>query len=224
MPTLPELLKTTVDLNGSDLHLTTATPPQVRVHGKLRTAGVSGSVAGRHQAAGLQRAHRRAEEALRGDAGARLLLRHQGDGALPLQHVQPAGRRGRRLPADSRTHPHLRGARAAQGAGDAGRSPARAGAGHRADRQRQVDHAGGDARQDQHRAQGAHPHHRGPDRVHPPAQRVPGEPARSAQRHARASRWPCGPPCARIPTSCSSAKCATSRPSSPPCASRRRAT
>jgi twitching motility protein PilT len=35
MPTLPELLKTTVDLNGSDLHLTTATPPQVRVNGKL---------------------------------------------------------------------------------------------------------------------------------------------------------------------------------------------
>jgi twitching motility protein PilT len=35
MPTLPELLKTTVDMNGSDLHLTTATPPQVRVHGKL---------------------------------------------------------------------------------------------------------------------------------------------------------------------------------------------
>src|SRR6188508_1761505 len=36
MPTLPELLKTTVDLNGSDLHLTIATPPQVRVHGKLQ--------------------------------------------------------------------------------------------------------------------------------------------------------------------------------------------
>ena len=36
MPTLPELLKTTVDLNGSDLHLTTATPPQVRVNGKLQ--------------------------------------------------------------------------------------------------------------------------------------------------------------------------------------------
>ena len=36
MPTLPELLKTTVELNGSDLHLTTATPPQVRVHGKLQ--------------------------------------------------------------------------------------------------------------------------------------------------------------------------------------------
>ncbi|MCC6163124.1 MAG: type IV pilus twitching motility protein PilT [Acidobacteria bacterium] len=35
MATLPELLKTTVELNGSDLHLTTAAPPTVRVHGKL---------------------------------------------------------------------------------------------------------------------------------------------------------------------------------------------
>jgi twitching motility protein PilT len=34
-PTLPELLKMTVDLQGSDLHLATNTPPQVRVHGKL---------------------------------------------------------------------------------------------------------------------------------------------------------------------------------------------
>ena len=36
MPTLPELLKTTVELDGSDLHLSIATPPQVRVHGELR--------------------------------------------------------------------------------------------------------------------------------------------------------------------------------------------
>ena len=36
MATLPELLKTTVDLNGSDLHLTTNSPPQVRVHGHLQ--------------------------------------------------------------------------------------------------------------------------------------------------------------------------------------------
>src|SRR5215212_1344545 len=37
MATLPELLKTLVDVGGSDLHLTTSTPPQVRVHGKLQT-------------------------------------------------------------------------------------------------------------------------------------------------------------------------------------------
>ena len=36
MPTLPELLKTTVDIDGSDLHLSIGTPPQVRVHGELR--------------------------------------------------------------------------------------------------------------------------------------------------------------------------------------------
>ena len=37
MATLPELLKTLVENNGSDLHLTTHTPPQIRVHGKMQT-------------------------------------------------------------------------------------------------------------------------------------------------------------------------------------------
>ena len=37
MATLPELLKTLVELEGSDLHITTQTPPQVRIHGKLQT-------------------------------------------------------------------------------------------------------------------------------------------------------------------------------------------
>src|SRR5881397_1715674 len=36
MPTLPDLLKTTVEMNGSDLHIATDTPPQIRVHGHLR--------------------------------------------------------------------------------------------------------------------------------------------------------------------------------------------
>ena len=36
MATLPDLLKITVDLGGSDLHLATNTPPQVRVNGKLK--------------------------------------------------------------------------------------------------------------------------------------------------------------------------------------------
>ena len=35
MATLPDLLKTLVERNGSDLHITTDTPPQVRVHGEL---------------------------------------------------------------------------------------------------------------------------------------------------------------------------------------------
>src|SRR6187401_2049723 len=36
MATLPDLLKTTMELGGSDLHLTTNSPPQVRVHGELQ--------------------------------------------------------------------------------------------------------------------------------------------------------------------------------------------
>jgi len=34
--TLPELLKKTVEMHGSDLHITISTPPQVRVHGHLQ--------------------------------------------------------------------------------------------------------------------------------------------------------------------------------------------
>jgi twitching motility protein PilT len=36
MTTLPELLKTLVEMDGSDLHIATSTPPQVRVHGHLQ--------------------------------------------------------------------------------------------------------------------------------------------------------------------------------------------
>jgi twitching motility protein PilT len=35
-PTLPDLLKMTVELDGSDLHITTNSPPAVRVHGRMR--------------------------------------------------------------------------------------------------------------------------------------------------------------------------------------------
>jgi twitching motility protein PilT len=36
MTNLPELLKKVVELEGSDLHITTQTPPQIRVHGHLQ--------------------------------------------------------------------------------------------------------------------------------------------------------------------------------------------
>jgi twitching motility protein PilT len=39
MATLPELLKRVVELEGSDLHITTNTPPQIRVHGHLQREG-----------------------------------------------------------------------------------------------------------------------------------------------------------------------------------------
>jgi twitching motility protein PilT len=36
MATLPDLLKTMVEIGGSDLHISTNTPPQIRVHGHLQ--------------------------------------------------------------------------------------------------------------------------------------------------------------------------------------------
>src|SRR5438093_9013947 len=36
LPTLPDLLKLTIDMEASDLHITTDAPPQVRVHGALQ--------------------------------------------------------------------------------------------------------------------------------------------------------------------------------------------
>src|SRR5713226_2857872 len=36
MATLPDLLKTVVEMDGSDLHIATNTPPQIRVHGHLQ--------------------------------------------------------------------------------------------------------------------------------------------------------------------------------------------
>ena len=56
------------------------------------------------------------------------------------------------------------------------------------------------------------------------AQEVHRQPARAARRHALVPERAASPSSARTPTSCSSAKCATSRRSSPRCASRRRAT
>src|SRR5262249_24853132 len=41
MPTLPELLKIVVDRDGSDLHISTSSPPQVRIHGRLERLPMS---------------------------------------------------------------------------------------------------------------------------------------------------------------------------------------
>src|SRR3954469_1934917 len=41
MPALPELLKTTVEMEGSDLHLAAHSPPRVRVNGRLRPLPLS---------------------------------------------------------------------------------------------------------------------------------------------------------------------------------------
>ena len=208
MATLPELLKTMVEMDGSDLHITTNTPPQVRVHGKLQRSTPPLLPAETKQLAYsvlTDAQKKRFEETLELDFSF-------GIKGLARFRCNVFNQRGA-VGAVYRLIPEKIGLSASWGcrrSGDARRAAARPGARHRADRQRQVDDAGGDARQDQHRAPRAHPHDRGPDRVHPPAQGLPRQPARGA-RDTTASRTRCAPRCARTRTSCSSARCATSR-------------
>ena len=184
MATLPELLKTLVDDGGSDLHLTTNTPPQIRVHGKLQPLDLPSLGPAETKALAYSvltdAQKKRFEETLeldfsfgiRGIARFRCNVFNQRGAVAAVYRVIPEQIKA------------LRRARAAAGARDARRAAARPRARHRPDRQRQVDDARGDDRQDQHRAARAHPHDRGSDRVHPPAQGLPRQPARGAQRHA----------------------------------------
>ena len=50
---LSDLLKRMLEMSGSDLHITTNSPPQIRVHGHLGAAGFAAADAGRDQAARL---------------------------------------------------------------------------------------------------------------------------------------------------------------------------
>ena len=85
--------------------------------------------------------------------------------------------------------------------------------GDRPDRLGQVDHARLDGRPDQQQPGLPHHHHRGPDRVRPrPQDGRRSTSARSAPTPAT-SATRCGRRCARTPTCCSSARCATWSPS-----------
>ena len=90
MVALPELLQKVVEVQGWDLHITTKTPPQIRIHGHLErlelpelspadTKQLTYSVLTDTQ-------KKRFEETLE----ARLLVRRPGPRAFPLQHVPSA--------------------------------------------------------------------------------------------------------------------------------------
>ncbi len=201
-PTLNALLKSMVEQGGSDLHITTNSPPLVRVDGVLEAAQPAADDADRDQAARLLDPDRQPEAPARGESRARLLLRHQGSGAFPRQRLPPARRHRRGLPADPVRDPRLSRARAAADHREDLREAARPGAGDRADRLRQVDHARRHARQDQPRARRTHRHHRGPGRVPAQPQAAASSTSARCTPTPTASPTRCAPRCARIPTSC----------------------
>ena len=95
------------------------------------------------------------------------------------------------------------------------RGRARPRARHRHDRQRQEHDARGDDRPHQPHALRARHDGRGSDRVPAPRPPVDRQPARGRRSTRGRSRRRCAARCGRIPTSSSSAKCATSRRSRP---------
>ena len=211
--------------SGSDLHLTTNTPPQIRVHGKLQPLDLPPLGAGRDQGARLQRADRRAEEALRGDARARLLVRHPRPRPLPLQRVQPARRRRRRLPVDPRADQGLRRARPAGGASATLAERPRGlvlvtgptGSGKSTTLAAMIDKI--NTERHEHILTIEDPI----EYVHQHKGCLVNQREVHSDTHGLRRRR-CAPRCARTPTSSSSARCATSRRSSRRCASPRRAT
>ena len=182
--TLPDLLQKVVELEGSDLHLTTKTPPQIRVHGHLeRLDGPDLAPADTKQltySVLTDAQKKRFEEKLELDFSFGI----QGVGRFRCNMFYQRGAVGavyRLIPEKIRSFQELS---LPAGARDARRKAARPHSGHRADRQRQVDDAGRDDRQDQQGAAGSHPDDRGSDRVRAPASGLSRQPARGAPGHA----------------------------------------
>ena len=223
--TMHDLLTLMIERGASDLHITTGTHPQIRLHGKLTaltqfdvqmpqdTQRLAYSVLNEGQKQKFEEENELdLSFGIQGLARFRCNVYRQRGAVAAAIRVIPVKIRGVRRAGPARD-------RGADGGSPQGPDP-----GHRPHRLRQVDHAGRDGRQGQLGARRAHRHHRGPDRVRPPAQEVHGEPARGRARTPTRSRTRSSRSCGRTPTWCSSARCATSRPSRPRSPSRRPAT
>jgi twitching motility protein PilT len=180
---LHQLLKAMIEKGASDMHITTGSPPLLRIDGIHRPAEAAAAGAGREQAALLLGPQRGAAiqfektNELDLSFGVKGLSRFRAN--IYVQRGAVAGA-FRTIPFKILTFEELGlpadGRRAREEAERARPRHGPTGSG-------QVDDARGDHRQDQHRA--ALPHHddRGPDRVSAPAQALDREPARGRERH-----------------------------------------
>ena len=183
MANLHQLLKAMVEKGASDLHITTGSPPQLRIDGKLvplktpplnpvDTKQICYSIL-----TDAQKHKFEEENELDLSFGVKGLSRFRAN--IFMQRGAVAGA-FRTIPFKILTFDELG---LPPIVADLAQEAARPGAGDRPDRLGQVDHAGVDHRQDQHRPARAHPHRRGPHRVPAPAQELRGEPARGGGRH-----------------------------------------
>ena len=180
----------------------------------------------RDQAARLLGPDRRAEAPLRGEPRARPLVRRQGPGALPRQHLHAARRRRRRLPADPVRDPRASTSSACRRSSSCSATSRAAsilvtgptGSGKSTTLAAMIDKINTRA------AATTSSRSRTRSSSSTSTRTASSTSARShADTHSLHERA-ASRPARRIPTSCSSARCATSRRSRPRCASPRPAT
>ena len=172
MITLRQLLEDMVQRKASDLHITAGVPPEFRVdgvdHADASTTSLTPELTAQLAYSVLsRRAAKRFETTKELDFsfGIKGLSRFRANVFLQRGVVADGD------PPDPVRDPGVREARACRRSCASFTEPPQGpGPGHRPDRQRQVDDAGRDDRQDQRRRGRPHHHDRGPDRVHPPAQ------------------------------------------------------
>ena len=166
------------------LHITTDSPPQLRIDGnlvKLKTEPLTADETKQLCYSVLtdaQKAQFEEDNELDLSFGVKGLARFRANVFVQQGAV---GGAFRLIPFKIRT---LRRAGPAADRRRAVQEAARAHPRHRPDRLGQVDDAGGDDRQDQHRRSRPHHHHRGSDRVPARAQELRRQPARGRRRHA----------------------------------------
>ena len=200
MTSIAALLRFAVQQTASDLHLSAGEPPMLRIHGDMLRDRWPGADSRGHPPLDLRRHERRAAPHVPGQARVRLRVRARrrccGSASTcscrTAAKARCSARSRRKIPQVRRPRP----APVIRHLCERGEGPR---AGHRPDRQRQVDDARRDDRLPQRDDGRSHPDARGSDRVRPQAQALAGQPARgrhpdphvhrrAAQRAARGPR------------------------------------
>ena len=221
---MEKIIKAAVERGASDLHIKAGDVFRARINGQAGAAHQAAADAGSDQGHRAQADHQRRGPAridrlrdfdcswgMPGVGRFRVNVLRQRSSFMIVMRVIPF------------TVPTIESLRPAGGAQADRRSRPGPGAGHRGQRQREELHRGGHGAPHQPDPAQARRHHREPDRVPPPRPELLHHPAGSRSGHREPSPSGFAPPCARIPTSSSSATWPMPPPSIPPSRAPRRA-
>ena len=111
---LQQLLKAMIEKGASDMHITTGSPPLLRIDGTIVPLKLPPLGAERDEGSSATRSSPRSRSQFEKTNELDLSFGVKGALALPREHLRAARRGGRRVPDDPVQDPDLRGARAAR--------------------------------------------------------------------------------------------------------------